>query len=547
MIRPSRNPIVSGAIIWVTLALPTDLSSEKSPTGKRSAARAKNEGKKLEISIIIIMMNRMHKTLITTLAFVTLLIPLGGCSTNPATGKQQFTALMSPKQENQVGASEHQKIAAQFGLFESPKVTAYVNEIGRKIVPHTERADVQYKFYVLDSPIVNAFALPGGYVYLSRGLLALANNEAEVAAVVAHEIGHITGRHSAERYSHSAVTALGANVASILIDGGQSVNQALGLGTNLYLSSYSRSQETEADSLGLRYMTKAGYNAEGMPKFLSALHANSALSAQEKGKKPQSGPNYLSTHPATADRVNATNSAAKGYGSSGAVNRDRHFNAISGMTYGDSAKQGFVKGDTFFHPELGFAFDFPAKYKIINQPSQVIASPQDGSNSAEAIIFDMASNKGKLDAATYLQQVWMEGDSKVNNLETITVNGMRGATAMFSGRVNGRAATIRIMAIEFKPDQFARFQIAIPQDASKQTIDDLKRASYSFRKLSARERTALKPQRIQIITARPGDTVQSISSKMPFKDLKAERFLTLNALIPGEALKAGQKYKTIVQ
>ena len=479
----------------------------------------------------------------TTLSLIVLLVTpllLAGCSTNAATGKQQFTALMSPAQENQIGASEHQKIAAQFGFYENPTVTAYVNEIGRKVSANTENPDVKYKFYVLDSPIVNAFALPGGYIYFSRGLLALANSEAEVAAVMAHEVGHITGRHSAERYSRSAVTALGANILSIALDNG-AASQALGLGANLYLSSYSRSQENESDTLGLRYMTRAGYHPEAMASFLSSLHAQSALDSKIDGKKNQ-GTSYFSTHPATGERVNKTHTEAKQYPNIGTVNRDHHMSMINGLTYGDSVKQGFTRGQKFYHPEIGFAFEAPAGYKIINQPSQVVAQSE---RDKAAMVFDMAANKGKLDAVTYLNQIWMKGEN-IQTTQPITINGMKAATATFSGHVNGRRADIRLIAIEFKPDSIARFQIAIPKDASATTVENLKRASYSFRKLTQQERRTLKPQRIKIVTARAGDSVAGMANKMAYDDLKLERFRTLNALVPGEELKAGQTYKIVV-
>ncbi len=480
----------------------------------------------------------MQKILIAALGFVTL--GLLGCSTNPATGKQQFTALMPASQENQIGASEHQKVAEQFGFYDDPKVVGYVNEIGRKIVPHTERGDVQYKFYVIDSPIVNAFALPGGYIYISRGLLALANNEAEVAAVLSHEVGHITGRHSAERYSTAAVTSLGANILSIALDGGAATNQAIGLGTNLYLSSYSRSQETEADSLGLRYMTKAGYNPAAMPRFLSSLQAQSGLEARIDGK--QQGFSYLSTHPATSDRVSATLASSNAYPQSGTTGEDTHMRVIDGMVFGDSAKQGFTKGQTFYHPDIGFAFDTPSGFKIENQPEAVVATHTNGS----AIVFDIGANKGRLDPATYLHQIWIKGEA-VQNPQNITVNGMNAATATFSGRVNGKPAMIRLIAIEFEPEKVARFQIAIPQGASSAAVEDLKRASYSFRRLTAQEKSSLRPKQVRIITAGANDSIESLARHMPFDKYNEDQFRVLNALVPGEALKPGNRYKTITQ
>jgi predicted Zn-dependent protease len=237
---------------------------------------------------------------------------------------------MSPGQESSVGASEHQKVEQQFGFYNDPKLTAYVNEVGNKVTKDTERADVQYKFYVIDSPIVNAFALPGGYIYVSRGLLALANSEAELAAVLSHETGHITARHSAERYSHGVVTSLGAAVLGAAV-GSDGVSQALGVGSNLYLSSYSRGQENEADMLGLRYMTRGGYEPSAMSSFLKSLQNDTSLESRMQGGDGGDSTSYFSTHPATAERVSSTLSQAANYPKGGAVNHDRHLQMIENM------------------------------------------------------------------------------------------------------------------------------------------------------------------------------------------------------------------------
>ena len=202
--------------------------------------------------------------------FAAVIISLAACSTNPATGARQFTGLMSPSQESSVGASEHQKVEQQFGFYNDPKLTAYVNEVGNKVTKDTERADVQYKFYVIDSPIVNAFALPGGYIYVSRGLLALANSEAELAAVLSHETGHITARHSAERYSHGVVTSFGAAVLGAAV-GSAGVSQALGVGSNLYVSSYSRGAEHVADRRMERIGLERQYHKDNPFPWMSEI------------------------------------------------------------------------------------------------------------------------------------------------------------------------------------------------------------------------------------------------------------------------------------
>ncbi|MGH1398971.1 MAG: M48 family metalloprotease [Alphaproteobacteria bacterium] len=465
---------------------------------------------------------------------------LGACSTNPATGAKQFTALMSPAQENTVGAQEHKKIAAQYGLYKDSAINAYVSEIGQRVTQKTERPDVKYKFYVLDSPIVNAFALPGGYIYISRGLLALANSEAQVAAVLAHEAGHITGRHSAERYSRGVVTSLGAGVLGAVI-GSSAASQALSTGANLYLSSYSREQEHEADHLGLRYMTQGGYEPDEMAKFLSSLQAQSGLDAKLDGRKGGEF-SYFSTHPATGDRVQKTVNEAKAYSNGSKVNRDGHLQKISGMIYGDSAAQGFIRGQKFYHTDLGFTFTAPDGFKIKNQTNAVIAT---GYNNRAAVVFDMGKRSSGQSAANYLTQSWMK--EKGLTAENITINGMRAATASFDGKLNGNASTIRLIAIEWKGDKFARFQIAYPKNATAELQNDLKSASYSFRSLSAAEKKKHRPYRVKLVTAGAGDTISTMAARLPYDDHKEERFRVLNALLPNEALVKGRVYKVIGQ
>ncbi len=477
------------------------------------------------------------KSLFLALTATASTLALVGCSTNAATGKQQFTGLMSPQQEVAIGAQEHEKIVQQFGLVKDSALNAYVTDVGRRVTKDTERPDVQYKFFIIDSPIVNAFALPGGYIYVSRGLLALANNEAELASVLGHEAGHITGRHSAERYSQGVVTSLGAGVLGAVL-GSQSASQALNLGTNLYLSSYSRGQENESDTLGLRYMTRGGYDPQAVPDFLYALQRQSEIEAGLDGQK-NAGMNYFSTHPATAERVAKTQSEANSVGVRGVLNKTRHLSAINGMVYGDSADQGFTKGNTFYHPQMDFKFTVPNGFRIKNQPSQVLATSQSGA----VIIFDAASNKGGQDAATYLQHVWMK-DAPKGPIDKMQVNGRRGATLAFEGAVNGQPMTIRLVAIEWG-DRFARFQIAIPKSASATMVDDLKRTTYSFDNLTAQDKSSVKPMRVALYTAKSGDTVASIAKYFPFDSMQQERFRVLNGLKSGENVKAGEVYKII--
>lgn len=471
-------------------------------------------------------------------AFLLLAVaPLAACSTNPATGKTQFAGLMSPSQELQVGASEHEKVIQQFGEYEDANVQNYVREIGRKVTQETERPEVEYKFFVIDSPIVNAFALPGGYIYVSRGLLALANSEAELAAVIAHETGHITARHSAERYSHGVLASLGAAVISTAV-GSDGVSQALGVGSNLYLSSYSRGQENEADSLGLRYMTRGGYDANAMSSFLSSLQNQSELDSRIEGRN-SSAVSYFSTHPATTERVTLTSSQAGGYPPGGEVGTEKHLSVVNGLIYGDSPDQGFIRGQSFLHPGMGFGFDVPAGFTLHNQPSQVVATSASGG----VIVFDMATNNASADAFAYLTQAWLQDE--VQGAERISVNGMNAATAQFPGTVNGAPVNVRVIAVQWGPNHFARFQLAIPKNASAAMIEDLKKSSYSFHRLSDSEKQGLKPYRVHVVTASGGDTVGSLAARQPFDKMNEERFRVLNGLAAGQNVVAGKQYKII--
>ncbi len=467
---------------------------------------------------------------------------LAGCSTNPATGQQQFTALMSPQQEVQIGAQEHKKIVGQYGLYDDQNMQNYVSQVGKRVVKDTERPDVQYKFYLLDSPIVNAFALPGGYIYISRGLLALANSESEMASVLAHEAGHITARHSAERYSHSVVTSLGAMILSTAI-GSSGASEALGVGSNLYLSSYSRGQENEADSLGIRYLSHSGYTTKAMSAFLKNLNADKQLQAKlngESGRDPATS--YFSTHPATADRVNKTTVEARQYPQGGDVREDTYIRRLGGMVYGDSAKQGFTRGNTFYHPEIGFKFSVPQGFKVSNQPSRVVASSRKG----ELIVFDMVPNKNGYSPMRFMKDVW--ADSKpLDGAQSITINGMSAATSSIVGTVNGKQATIRLVAIRWTKDRIVRFQVVYPSGSSGSTLNALKKSTYSFKRLTASEKASLKPYRVKVVTAKSGDSVSSFARKMVFDDYREERFRVLNGLGPREGLKAGRLYKVIVK
>jgi predicted Zn-dependent protease len=487
-------------------------------------------------------------TLYKTILLILPILILSACSTNQATGRNQFTGLMPASQEAQIGAQEHQKILDQFGgAVKDKALRDYVTRIGQKIVPHTERKDVKYTFTLLDSPVVNAFALPGGYVYVTRGILTLANNEADLAGVMAHEIGHVTARHSAERYSTSVLTSIGASLlsAAIKVDG---ASQALGLGANLYLSSYSRSQEHESDDLGIRYLARAGYDTMGMANFLKSLEASSALEKKEAGKDTKNVPNYLSTHPVTADRIAKSIAEANKYPSDNhETHRVTYLKMINSMTVGDSAEQGFIDNNKFVHPELGFMFNTPTGFKIHNTSQAVIAKSK--VKNGPTLIFSSGKKDISQSAKDILTQVVLKGDtSTARDLGTNTVNGFKIASAETSGVVGGLKSNVRHIVIEWDKDSVYFFSLVMPEHTASVEIEKLKDSAFSFKRMNASDKLKYRPKRIQVRVAKSGATSATMSKKFPYDDdLNTMRFNVINGLKTGQALQQGRAYKVISQ
>lgn len=494
----------------------------------------------------------MAKILFLYKVVILLIVPLmalSACSTNEATGKQQFTAFMPASSEAKIGAEEHDKIIAQYGgELKDSTLQAYVESVGQKLVPHTERKDVTYTFTVLDSPIINAFALPGGYIYISRGILAHANDEAELASVIGHEIGHVTARHSAQRYSQSVLAGIGGLALSIATNS-TAVNQAFGLGANLYLSAYSRSHEHEADNLGIRYSDRAGYDPLASSRFLTTLDRYRAFESKAMGKDDTGNiPNYLSTHPVTADRIAETRTAGLPLSTANkTTNKVEFMRQINGMIYGDTPDQGFVASGRFVHPKIGFMFDIPQNAYTENSPTAFIAVSR--KKNGPVMILEGDNKPAKQSIMDYARTKLAKNDfSNVTITDTYMLNGLKAVTVTKDGRVNDVEAKIKMTAIEWDTDTVFVLNQAIPvltPSADKAMFENSLR---SFRRMTATDKSRYKPRTIQVRAAKAGDTIEAIAAKLPFDDgLNVERFRLLNGLSATDTLINGQLYKTIVQ
>ncbi len=474
---------------------------------------------------------------------------LCGCgSVNPATGRTSFTGLTSIEDDVKLGKEENGKIVKEFGgAYESRRLQGYIDFIGRNLASHAEFQQFQYHFTVLNTPVVNAFALPGGYVYVTRGLLALASNEAELAGVMAHEIGHVNARHTAERMAAAQVSQLGLLAGAIGAAALGLPGEVMQLGQSVAVAaiqSYSRSQELEADTLGIRYMSRAGYDPQGMVTFLSTLREQSMVEAQMQGLPPGKVDEYniMATHPRTIERVEqAMKEAAAARPPSPRIARDSYLDNIDGLMFGDDPKDGIVRGRLFQHPGLRFQFRVPEGFRIVNGQTKVVAR----NNGGAAIIFDSAPIKGSQSMAGYLQNEWTP-KTQLKDVETLTINGTEAASGWVRGRSDdGTVIDLRGVAIRRSANSVYRFLFVTPASQSQSLSRPLRETTYSFRTLTQAEASRIQALRLLIVPARKGDTIAALARNLPYDKYNDAWFRLLNDLKPGEGLKAGQRIKVV--
>ena len=468
-----------------------------------------------------------------------------GCTINPATGESSFTGFMSESDEARIGQKSHPEILKEFGgAYGTPQLQSYIQNLGTQLAARSERPDLKFTFTVLNTPIVNAFAVPGGYIYITRGLLALANDEAEVAGVLSHEIGHIVARHSAQRYSEGVLAQIGVIGLGILT-GSQEITNLAGYGAQAWLQSYSRDQEFQADQLGVRYLSRASYDPQAMAAFLSSLEADAKLEATIEGHPETADQfNIMQTHPRTADRVQRAIAEAKATTPvpNPKTEREAYLDEVDSILYGDDPKQGITRGRHFSHPDLRLAFDAPQGFRLANGTDAVQGL---GPNNS-ALVFDggRASISGSM--ADYISNVWA-ANIRLQSLDSITINGMEAATATASGSTDQGQVFVRLVAIRYDANTIYRFIYLCPTQVAASADSGFRQSAASFRKLSAGEAAQIRPLRVRVVTVKPGDSVSSLAKAMAFDDYQEQRFRVLNGLTAGQGLVAGQRVKLIVE
>ena len=496
----------------------------------------------------------MRRTLIGIVAIAALpAIGLGGCTVNPATGKKVFTGGITGAQEKATGRKVHPQVLSQLGpRFENEELQRYVNSVGQLLARTAERRDIEYTFTIVDSDSVNAFAVPGGYIYVTRGLLALFGDEAELAGVLGHELGHITALHYARGRGQAVLAQFGLLAADILArqaGAGGAVRNVLGeLGGTAafaYLRSHSRENEYESDDLGIRYIARAGYDTRGVARMLAKIRAHARLRARLAGKPPDEIDrfDYTATHPAPLKRVRrALENAARTPVRDPMVAREIYLRKIDGLFYGGSPEQGYVRGREFIHPRLRFRFSVPENFTLQNTPKIVFAS---GSGSAR-ITLRLHPRGRSRSAAGFLRGRWA-GKLPLGRIEEFTVNGQPAATARAVARSTRGAMDIRILIVGSDENRVYEAIFFFPRGQGSRLNAAFREVTASLRELTARESAAYRPRRIEVIEARPGDTQESLARRMAVEKRPLEHFRVVNGLKPEDSIVAGQLLKLIVE
>ena len=433
-----------------------------------------------------------------------------------------------------IAREQHPRILATYGgEYSDPKLERMVAKVVGNLTGVSDNPNQTYRITILNSPNVNAFALPGGYLYITRGLLALANDSAEIAAVIAHEMGHVTANHGVQRQQREADEVLAARVVSDVLEGDAAAKAAL-LRGKLSLAQFSRNQELEADAIGIRASGRAGYDPFAAARFLQSM-ASYADFRSVSGATDASL-DFLASHPAAPQRIELALGHARAFGAPGVGTRDRDWllAGIDGMMFGDTPQEGFVRGRTFLHPGLGVTFTVPEGFIIDNSAAAVTAAgPGD-----VAVRFDGVKVAQSMPLEEYLRSGWIAGLDP-SSISGATIAGNEAATA--KARADGWQFDITVVRAS---GQVYRLLTAAPLTST--ALESVaKSVSSSFRVLSASERAALKPLRIRVRTVRSGETVQSLANLMQGVDRKVELFRLINALPAGASVSAGDKVKII--
>ena len=439
-----------------------------------------------------------------------------------------------PSGDSTIGAREHPRVLAAYGgLYEDKGAERAIARMVGRLVAASEDPSQSYRITILNSPVVNAFALPGGYLYVTRGLLALASDSSELAAVISHEMAHVTARHAIARLKRAEANAVVEKVVSNVVDDPKRKQEALA-SAKLSFARFSQIQELEADVVGVRTLARAGYDPYAASRFLGAMARYSDATSARRGDQPD----FLSSHPTTPERIVKAKHAARGFGAPGfgERGRDAYLNSLNGMLFGDDPSEGFIRGRSFLHSRLGIAFTVPANFALENTKEAVLASNGGGT----ALRFDGTNVPPSMALDDYLRSGWVNGlivesvrDTKIAGQPAATAAAVADGWSFRIAAVRANGSTYRFIFATRRPT--SAFDAGF-----RKTIE-------SFKLLSAQEKARLRPLRVRVVTARTGDTTSTLARRMtgiePSKRLRM--FQVLNGLEAGADMQRGMLAKII--
>jgi predicted Zn-dependent protease len=458
------------------------------------------------------------------------LLLIAACTMNPATGQRQLT-LMSEAQEIQMGRQTHPEVLATYGAYDDPEWQRYIQELGGKLAALSERPHLDWTFTVLDDPVVNAMALPGGFVYVNRGILAHFNSEAELASVLGHEIGHVTARHSVEQISRAQLAQLGLGVAAVASEEFRQYAGIASQGLGILFLKFGRDDENQSDALGLRYLTRAGYDPREMPKVFATLDRVSEAAGM------RGTPEWMSTHPDPGNRIHnidARISQLPADDQQGIVAGEAYLKRLEHLVFGDDPRQGYTVGQTYYHPELAFKIEFPDQWRIINQRQAVGALSPNRDAAVVLTLSDKDSPQAAFDAF-FAQQGIQRGSSQGRNLFSFrAIDPETGA-----GRADG--------LIGFHSHDGRVYQLMgyTGLDTWQAYGSSMQRSLASFTKVTDRRYLEVEPKTIDIVELPHDMTFAEFVKRYP-STVEIDELAIINEATPETRLEKGRLVKRVI-
>jgi predicted Zn-dependent protease len=472
-------------------------------------------------------------------AIVLGVLVLTHCAQNPVTGDKDFV-LMSEEQEIQMGAQSHQDVLKEYAALDAPALQAYVNEVGQRLARQSHRPGLQWHFTVVDSPDVNAFALPGGYVYITRGIMAYLNSEAELAGVVGHEIGHVTARHGVRQQSATPAAGLGAVLGSILVPGmnnqaGATLMQSL---AQAWTAGYGRDHELESDRLGAQYLAKTGYDPKAMIEVIGALKNQELFAAEQAkrgGRQPRTYHGTFDTHPSNDARLKQVVGEANKYA---VVNpregHNEYLQHMAGVVFGDSPDQGVIRNNALLHEKLGLAIQFPQGWKVQNRPDRVMAVSPKG----DALVELQQGPKSDKPLATLQKGLKLDAGARFDS------GNLSGYPAAFAaGSQQGKPVVVA--AVVFNGTQYLIAGMAKDKTSYDRERSTLRAAINSFHAITPAERKESRPFVLQLVTMQPGMTMADLARQSPLGPNAESQLRLINDLYPSGEPKPAQLIKIV--